>query len=95
MTRKEIPKALDGLSALSPAEKERTGIADFCAATDGYFQALGIPLLRGRIFGERDGANSPHVAVISESLAHERWPKIRSRSGRRLSLETWMVTCGC
>ncbi len=73
MTRKEIPKALDGLSALSQ-QKERTGIADFCAATDGYFQALGIPLLRGRIFEERDGANSPHVAVISESLAHERWP---------------------
>jgi len=43
-------------------------------ATDGYFQALGIPLIRGRIFDERDGPNSPHVAVISESLARDRWP---------------------
>jgi predicted permease len=55
-------------------QKERRGVADFCVATDGYFQALGIPLIRGRIFDERDGANSPHVAVISESLARDRWP---------------------
>jgi predicted permease len=44
-------------------------------ATDGYFQVLGIPLIRGRMFDERDGANSPHLAVISESLARDRWPK--------------------
>jgi predicted permease len=31
-------------------------------------------LLRGRIFDEHDGANAPHVAVISESLARDRWP---------------------
>jgi predicted permease len=55
-------------------QKERIGIADFCVATDGYFQALGIPLIRGRIFDQRDGPDSPHVAVISESLARERWP---------------------
>ena len=55
-------------------QKERIGNADFCVATDGYFQVLGIPLIRGRIFDERDGADSPHVAVISESLARDRWP---------------------
>ena len=69
MTQNEVPKTPDGLGALS-----QHGIADFCVATDGYFQALGIPLIRGRIFDERDGANSPHVAVISESLARDRWP---------------------
>jgi predicted permease len=55
-------------------QKERLGTADFCVATDGYFQALGIPLLKGRTFDERDGSESPHVAVISASLARERWP---------------------
>ena len=73
MTQNEIPKSLDGLLALFK-QKARTGIADFCVATNGYFQALGIPLVRGRIFDERDSADAPHVAVISESLARERWP---------------------
>jgi len=73
MTQNEIPKSMDGFAALL-RQKERIGNADFCVATDGYFQVLGIPLIRGRIFDERDGANSPHVAVISESLARDRWP---------------------
>ncbi len=73
MTQKELPKSLDGFEALF-AQKERIGNADFCVATDGYFKTLGIPLLRGRIFDDSDGADTPHVAVISESLARERWP---------------------
>jgi hypothetical protein len=73
MTQNEIPKTMDGFGALMQ-QKERLGNADFCVASDGYFQALGIPLIRGRIFDERDGADSPHVAVISESLARDRWP---------------------
>jgi putative ABC transport system permease protein len=73
MTQNEMPKSEDGFAALAQ-QKERIGIADFCVATDGYFQVLGIPLLRGRIFDEHDGADSPHVAVISESLARDRWP---------------------
>jgi predicted permease len=73
VTENEIPKTMDGLGAMFQ-QKERIGNADFCVATDGYFQVLGIPLIRGRIFDERDGANTPHVAVISESLARDRWP---------------------
>jgi len=73
MTQNEIPKAADGLGALFQ-QKERLGNADFCAATDGYFQVLGIPLIAGRIFDDHDGTNAPHVAVISESLARNRWP---------------------
>jgi putative ABC transport system permease protein len=73
VTQNEIPKTMDSLGALFQ-QKERIGNADFCVATDGYFQVLGIPLIRGRFFDERDGANSPHVAVISESLARDRWP---------------------
>ena len=72
-TPDEIPKAMDGLLALF-RQKDRTGRADFCAATNGYFQVLGIPLVRGRIFDERDGADAPHVALITESLARDRWP---------------------
>ena len=79
MTQDEVPKATGDLDSLVHEfdilfrQKER-GNADFCVATDGYFQVLGIPLIRGRMFDEHDGANAPHVAVISESLARERWP---------------------
>jgi predicted permease len=80
MTQNEVPQATGSLDSLARQfdvlfqQKERLGNADFCVATDGFFQALGIPLLRGRIFDERDVADAPHVAVISESLARERWP---------------------
>jgi predicted permease len=73
MNQSEVPKKMEDFGALLQ-QKERLGIADFGVATDGYFQALGIPLIRGRMFDERDGPDSPHVAVISESLARERWP---------------------
>jgi putative ABC transport system permease protein len=80
MTQDEVPKtpgSLDSLSRQFDAlfrQKERIGNADFGVVTDGFFQVLGIPLIRGRVFDERDGADSPHVAVISESLARDRWP---------------------
>jgi putative ABC transport system permease protein len=73
MAQNEVPKTMDGFGALFQ-HKERIGNADFCVATGGYFQVLGIPLIRGRIFDDRDAADSPHVAVISESLARDRWP---------------------
>jgi len=73
MTPSELPKSSDDLESLFQ-QKARTGTADFCVATDGYFRVLGIPLLRGRLFDERDAADSPHVAVISDSLARDRWP---------------------
>ncbi len=77
MTQDEIPRTTEDLWGPHGAlfqQKERIGNADFCVATDGYFQVLGIPLIRGRIFDEHDGANTSHVAVISESLARDRWP---------------------
>ena len=52
----------------------KTGDADYRTASAGYFQALGIPLLRGRLFRESDGPDSPHVALISESFARRYWP---------------------
>lgn len=50
-----------------------TGHADYVVASEGYFQALGIPLLRGRMFNEGDSPDAPHVAVISESVARNRF----------------------
>jgi putative ABC transport system permease protein len=51
-----------------------SGQADYASVSEGYFRSLGIPLLRGRMFDDRDTMDAPHVALISESLAREKWP---------------------
>ena len=51
-----------------------TGYAEYRQASAGYFAALGIPLLRGRLFEPSDHPDSPHVAVISQSLARKYFP---------------------
>jgi putative ABC transport system permease protein len=52
----------------------QTGHALYCVAGEAYFHTMGIPLLRGRMFGEQDDRNSPHVAMVSQALARQRWP---------------------
>ena len=39
-----------------------------------YFQAVGIHLIQGRLFGEADKPESPPVAIINETLARRYWP---------------------
>jgi predicted permease len=68
----EVP-GMDKLEKLFQ-DTARTGSADFCVASEGYFHVLGIPLLRGRLFRDTDTMNSPHVALISQTLAREKWP---------------------
>ena len=55
-------------------DRSRTGQAEFRIASGGYFRAMGIPLLRGRLFDPRDVPESAHVAVVSESMAKTAWP---------------------
>ena len=43
------------------------------AVSPGYFEAMGIPLRRGRLLDERDDAGAPLVVLISESLANSRF----------------------
>jgi putative ABC transport system permease protein len=49
-------------------------VGDMRAVTSGYFQAMGIPIVTGRSLAETDGANTPAVAVVSETLARTFWP---------------------
>ena len=40
----------------------------------GYFEAMKIPLLRGRYFDERDGAQSPHALIVNEDVVRNVFP---------------------
>jgi predicted permease len=54
--------------------KARQGLAGYRIASEDYFAAMGIRLIRGRLFETSDGPDAPHAAVISESLAAAQWP---------------------
>jgi macrolide transport system ATP-binding/permease protein len=43
-------------------------------ASNGYFETLGIPLLRGRSFTVQEARGNAPLAVISESAARRFWP---------------------
>jgi predicted permease len=42
--------------------------------TPGLFSAMGIPLLRGRVFSTDDAWNGPRIAVVSQRFAERMWP---------------------
>jgi predicted permease len=52
-----------------------TGGAGFYSISWRYFNALKIPLLRGRTFTEQDTAGAPLVVIINEAMARQYWPK--------------------
>ncbi|MBA3830548.1 MAG: ABC transporter permease [Chthoniobacterales bacterium] len=68
-TEQELARQFD---ALSPSERLRD--ADYRAVSAGYFEVMDIPLLRGRLFEERDGPDAPQVALVSQALAKRYWP---------------------
>ena len=41
---------------------------------EGYWRVLRTPLVRGRVFDERDTSSSPGVMVINETMAQRYWP---------------------
>jgi putative ABC transport system permease protein len=60
-------------------------MASMDIVTPGYFQAMGIRLLQGRVFTERDQKGIPPTVVIDESMARRYWPG-ESPVGKRLGL---------
>ncbi|HEV8482925.1 MAG TPA: ABC transporter permease [Blastocatellia bacterium] len=47
--------------------------ADARAVTPQYFATMGIPILQGRDFTERDGSESTNI-IISDAMARRLWP---------------------
>jgi|CZKS01.1.fsa_nt_gi putative ABC transport system permease protein len=61
-------------------------LADYRNASPDYFRAMGIPLLKGRVFTDQDKADRPLVVIINETLARRYWPDGGNPIGQRLRL---------
>lgn len=57
--------------------------AAFRVISPGYLATVGIPLLQGRDFTDRDDENAPPVVLVNRTLARRLWPG-REPVGRRL-----------
>ena len=67
----------------------------FDIITPDFFQVLQVPLLRGRLFSDRDAAGGELVAVINETAAKTHWPN-EDPIGKRFSFGgvRWMTVVG-
>jgi len=61
--------------------------ADWRSASPRYFPAMGLGLVAGRLFDERDGADAPRVAIVDDLAAAKYWAG-ESPIGRRLTLDS-------
>ena len=52
-----------------------------------YFEALRVPLLRGRAFTESDNQTAPPVVIVNQIMADKFWPR-QDALGKRFSLKT-------
>jgi putative ABC transport system permease protein len=46
----------------------------FNTAMSNYFETIGIPLIKGRLFGNEDQINTPRVVIINQTMARKFWP---------------------
>ena len=70
--------------------------ADSQAVSPGYFETLGIPLLRGRLLVAADQAGQPHVGVVNQAFARQFFPTADpiGRRLRRGSKAPWVTVVG-
>ena len=60
-------------------------VTDVRVVTPGYFNAMAIPLIQGRLLDERDTAQSSRVLLINETMARLYWPD-EDPLGKRISV---------
>jgi putative ABC transport system permease protein len=71
------------IDSQSVPKEDRDPETDQRSVTQGYFEAMGISLVRGRFFEDRDADTAPPVAIVDESLAQTYWPN-QDPIGRRV-----------
>ena len=65
-----------------PSERK---ITDIAFVTPGYFATMGIPMVSGRDFSERDGSGAPVVAIVNEEFVKRYFPN-ENPLGKRLEM---------
>jgi len=86
----QIPLAGDNLNYAVAVEGRQStpgtlNSADCRAVTPEYFNTMGIPLVKGRVFDDRDGPAAPHVLIINETMARRFFPN-EDPIGKRMRL---------
>jgi len=64
-------------------DSERTPVSELVQVSPTYFQALKIPLLRGRMFNDFEDSKAQPAVVINETLERKYWPA-RDAVGKRV-----------
>jgi predicted permease len=86
----------------TPRSRESNPVLSYQVATPGYFEAMRIRLVRGRVFTDDDRPASTRVAIVGESAARRLWPG-QDAIGKKLLLptfaensreETWRTVVG-
>lgn len=57
-----------------PEPKQNDALVIIGSVTPDYFRAMGIPLIRGRLFSDADGEHDPLTVIIDEATARRYWP---------------------
>lgn len=57
-----------------PVAKGDQPSADFFAIEPGYFKTMGIPIVKGRAFTDRDDKKGPAVIIVNEAFAQKHFP---------------------
>lgn len=60
--------------------------ARYHTASQDYFRAVGIPLVRGRFFNDRDNKDAPRALIINDVMARRYWPG-EDAIGKRISFD--------
>ncbi|HZN00784.1 MAG TPA: ABC transporter permease [Pyrinomonadaceae bacterium] len=84
------------LEGRPPEEANNAAQVDPRAVSPAYFSALGIPLLRGRMFTDADDDKAPRVAIVNDAAARRRWGS-EDPIGKRFSFDngtTWITVVG-
>jgi predicted permease len=78
------------------APNEPVPQADFRVVSPEYFDVIGLPLIKGRLFTDMDHDRALNVAIINQSMARHRWNN-EDPVGRRVSFDqgrTWVTIVG-